>query len=496
MSDDHHPGAETAGKSRPAATVAAVRAAVAGHAPDFLADLRDWVSIPSISADSRHHADVVESARWLAEALRRDGWPLVEVWDTTSAGPMLPAVHACWPAEDPDAPVVLVYAHHDVQPVDPVTAWDHPPFEAVLVGDELFGRGVSDDKGQVLMHLLALRAHLDATGRTAPAVTVKLLVEGEEESASPNLARLLADHADALACDLVVVSDTQLLGRDTPSVCVGMRGLADAEVVFHGAASDLHSGQFGGAVVNPAVALAKLLAALHDDDGRVAIPGFYDDVRDPDPAERAAFARLPFDEAAWLAGPGAGASAWGEAGWSTLERLWVRPTVEVNGVHSGYTGPGVKTVVPRQATAKLTFRLVPGQRVARVLDLLRDFVAARTPHGVRSEVRTGRGGFDPAVVEPGDPATGAVVDALRMVFDHDIVPARSGGSGPAALLTDALGAPLVFLGAGLSGDHVHAPNERVAVPLLHRGAEAAAVLWDLLPGRLARAGGGTEEHTA
>ncbi|MFD7652606.1 M20/M25/M40 family metallo-hydrolase [Actinosynnema sp. NPDC059797] len=457
------------------------RAAVAASAADFLAGLREWLAIPSIGADPAHGGDVLASARWLADALRRDGWPDVRVWDS---GPALPAVYACWPAADPDAPTVLVYGHHDVQPVDPVERWQHPPFEPTLVGEELFARGASDDKGQVAMHLLGVRAHLAATGATRPAVTLKLFVEGEEESGSPHLTRLLDDHRDDLACDLVVFTDTPLYARDAPTVCTGQRGVYGAEVVFTGGDSDVHSGRAGGSVPNPATAIARLVAALHDDDGRVRLRDFYADVVEPTEAERADYAALPFDEAVWLANAGGAQALSGEPGWSTLERVWVRPTAEVNGISGGYTGPGLKTIVPAEASVKLSFRLVPDQRPERVADALREFVRAHTPPGLRSEVIPAGDGTPPYAVDVAHPAVGAVRDAVEAAFEQPVRFSRTGGSGPAALLHGWLGVPVVYLGATLPDDRIHAPNERVVVPQLLRGAEAAARLWRLLPERL------------
>jgi acetylornithine deacetylase/succinyl-diaminopimelate desuccinylase-like protein len=458
------------------------RAAVEDRAQRFLDDLRDWLAIPSIGADPEHHGEVARSALWLADELRRDGWPTVEVWSGDSqGGSYLPAVHACWPAADPEAPTVLVYGHHDVQPVDPLEAWEHAPFEPTVVGEQLYGRGASDDKGQMLMHLLGMQAHLAATGADAPAVTVKLLVEGEEESGSPHIAALLADHTDDLACDAIVVTDTGMFSRDTPSMCTGMRGMADAEVVFRGADMDLHSGQFGGAVPNPVTELARMLAALHDDDGRVAIPGFYDDVREPAAAERAAFARLPFDGKAWLSGPAGGSRALhGEAGWSTVERLWVRPTAEVNGISGGYAGPGHKTIVPAEAVAKVSFRLVPDQQPVPVQRAFAEFVAAHTPEGIHAEVHFTGSGVSPCASDVDHPVTESVRQALQAALGTEVLYSREGGSGPEAAIAEALGAPLAFLGVGLPDDRIHAPNEKVELPLLHRGAEAAALLWRLL----------------
>ncbi|MEV6244189.1 M20/M25/M40 family metallo-hydrolase [Lentzea sp. NPDC051838] len=458
------------------------RAAVAALSDSFVAGLREWIKIPSIGVDPAHRVDVQRSAEWLAGQLRADGWPEIEIWDH---GPALPAVYACWPAEDPKAPTVLVYGHHDVQPVDPVERWHHPPFEPVTSGDELFGRGASDDKGQVAMHLLAVKAHLAATGQNAPSVTLKLFVEGEEESGSPHLRKLLEDHSEDLVCDLVVFTDTALHEREAPTVTTGQRGVLGGEITFFGGTDDVHSGRAGGAIPNPATALAKLVGALHV-DGRIQLPGFYDDVREPTEQERADYASLPFDERKWLAHNGGGAQALaGEPGYTTLERLWIRPTAEINGLSSGYTGPGLKTIIPASATAKISFRLVPDQLPEKVADQLRSFVAEHTPEGIRAEISFRGDGVPPYAISPDDPANATVRQAVELAFDQPVRFARAGGSGPAAVLQAWLGVPLVYLGATLPDDRVHAPNERVVVPLLLKGAEAAAHLWRMLPERLA-----------
>ena len=454
---------------------------VAVRAEGFVEDLQDWLRIPSISADPEHHGDVARSAAWLADRLRAEGWPHVAVWDDTDA---LPAVYASWPAADPAAPTVLVYGHHDVQPADLADGWSFAPFEPEVVGEELRGRGASDDKGHLAMVRLGVAAHLAATGADAPAVHLKLLAEGEEESGSAHLAALLAAHREALTCDAIVVTDTGMVGRDAPTVCTGMRGMVDTEIVFRGASVDLHSGQFGGAVPNPVTELARLVAALHDEHGRVQVPGFYDDVRPPTDRERAAWAALPFDEPAWLAGSAAGARAIaGEEGWSTYERLWARPTAEVNGLHGGYGGPGHKTIVPHAATAKLTFRLVADQDPARVLAGVRKFVAAHTPPGIEAEVIAGGPGVPPLICDVDSTLVTTIREAMGAALGAEVLPAREGGSGPEALLSTELAAPLAFLGVMLPSDRIHAPDERAVLPLLLAGAEATAHLWRLLGSR-------------
>jgi len=453
---------------------------VRAHLHDLHADLDAWLRIPSISADPAHAPDVAASAAWLAEALRRTGFPTVEIWPTPGA----PAVYAEWPSDDDAAPTALVYGHHDVQPVDPPELWEHPPFEPTVVegpdGPELHARGAIDDKGNVVFHLLGMRAHLAATGRTAPAVTVKLLIEGEEESGSPHFAELLRVRADRLGCDVVVVSDTGMAAPDLPSAVVSMRGLADAEITLRGPGVDLHSGSFGGGVPNPLHAMAELLAALHDDQGRVTLPGFYDKVRPLSDRERDLMARVPFDEQEWLAGPAASRLAAGEAGFSTLERIGARPTAEVNGLWGGYTGPGHKTIIPAEAHAKLTFRLVADQRPEDVADQVRAWVEAHLPAGIEADVHAPPGGVAPCASDLDSPAMNALLRAIAQAFDGDpaqVLFLREGGSGPEADLVEQLGAPLLFLGAGLPTDRIHSPNERVLLSMLEKGAEAAAHLW-------------------
>jgi acetylornithine deacetylase/succinyl-diaminopimelate desuccinylase-like protein len=450
-------------------------------AGEFFRDLKQWLRIPSVSADPGNHPDVRASAEWLAGHLRATGFPEVEIWETgTAASPGQPAVFACWPAADPAAPTVCVYGHHDVQPADPLEQWDYPPFEPAERDGLLLGRGASDDKGQVLLHALGLRACLAASGATAPPVTLKLLIEGEEESGSPHFAALLADRAERLACDVIVISDTTMWAADVPSMCTGMRGMVAAEISLRGPVRDLHSGSFGGGVPNPAQAMAALLAGLHDDQGRIRLPGFYDRVRPLTDAERALFARLPFDEKAWLADAGNSQASAGEAGFTTLERIWARPTAEVNGVWGGYTGPGAKTIVPREAHAKLSFRLVADQDPAEVLAGLSAYVATHTPPGLEAAIEPEGPGVRACFSPIDSPAVQAGKRAMERAFGREVLFTREGGSGPEADLASVLGAPLVFIAVGLDSDQIHAPNEKVDMALLLKGAEAAAYLWQEL----------------
>ncbi|MEE1757359.1 dipeptidase [Streptomyces sp. SP18CS02] len=456
----------------PDSAVQTVRTYIDQHREAFLDDLAEWLRIPSVSAQPDHAPDVRRSAEWLAAKLRETGFPVTETWETPGA----PAVFAEWPSGDPDAPTVLVYGHHDVQPAAREDGWDTEPFEPVIRGNRLYARGAADDKGQVLFHTLGVRAHLALTGRGAPAVNLKLLVEGEEESGSPHFRALVEERRERLAADVVFVSDTGMWSETTPTVCTGMRGLADCEIELYGPDQDIHSGSFGGAVPNPAMAAARLAAALHDENERVTIPGFYDDIVELTEAERALIAELPFDEASWLTTAKSHATL-GEAGYSTLERVWARPTAEVNGIGGGYQGPGGKTIVPSSARLKLSFRLVAGQDPDKIELAVREWVEARVPAGIRH--RTVFGGATRPCLTPLDhPALRSVVRAMGRAFDGArILFTREGGSGPSADLQDVLAAPVLFLGISVPSDGWHAPNEKVELDLLLKGVETTAHLW-------------------
>jgi acetylornithine deacetylase/succinyl-diaminopimelate desuccinylase-like protein len=460
-----------------------IRDFIDAHRAELLADLDGFLRIPGISGHAEHEQDVARSAQWLAAAFTRTGVPIVEVWD--DAG--LPAVFAEWPSADADAPTVLVYGHHDVQPVDPLELWQADPFDPTVDGDVLRARGASDDKGQLLFHLLGLRAHLAETGRDTPAVSLKFLIEGEEESGSPHIQQLLDSHRDRLGCDVIVITDTGILAPDQPSTVTGMRGLVGGELHVHGPDIDLHSGTFGGAVRNPLTELVRLLAKLHDENGRVAVPGFYDDVLELSADERAMMAKVPFDEQRFLT-IAASRALWGEAGYSTGERIGARPTAEINGIWGGYTGEGGKTIIPTDGYAKVSFRLVGDQQPKKIIEAVEAFVAANTPEGVTVTLDWEGEGVAPCTVPTGTPAYGALSRALSAAFDGaEVLPVREGGSGPEASIQMTLGAPMVFLGVGLPDDQIHALNEKVSLSMLYCGAEAAAHLWDEFA-RIGRAG--------
>lgn len=456
----------------------AVRTYTEQHRTAFLDDLAEWLRIPSVSAQPEHDGDVRRSAEWLSAKLKETGFPVAEVWETDGA----PAVFAEWPSDDPDAPTVLVYGHHDVQPAAREDGWDTDPFEPVIRDGRMYGRGAADDKGQVFFHTLGVRAHLATTGRTTPAVHLKLLVEGEEESGSPHFRALVEQRAGRLTADAVIVSDTGMWDESTPTVCTGMRGLAECEIELRGPGQDIHSGSFGGAVPNPATEIARLVAALHDPDGRVAVPGFYDGVTELTSTERELFAALPFDEATWLRTAKSQAAS-GEAGYSTLERVWARPTAEVNGIGGGYQGAGSKTIIPSSALAKISFRLVAGQDPDRVQDAVRAWAEARIPAGIGHRI-TFLPATRPCLTPLDHPALQAVARAMGRAFGKKILFTREGGSGPAADLQDVLGAPVLFLGISVPSDGWHAPNEKVELDLLLKGVETTAHLWSELAAAL------------
>jgi acetylornithine deacetylase/succinyl-diaminopimelate desuccinylase-like protein len=456
-----------------------VRDYIDEHASEFFESLSQWLMIPSISADPDRQADVARSAEWLKDHLLGTGFPVAEVWPTGGPGSGgLPAVYGEWRAADPAAPVVLVYGHHDVQPVEPLAEWDSPPFEPAQRDGLLLARGASDDKGLVLSYALGIGAAMAASGAAAPPVTIKLLIEGEEESGSPHFADLLRSRLDRLRCDVILVCDATMWSADVPSMCVGMRGVISAEISLRGADRDLHSGSFGGAVPNPLHVLSDLLSGLHDADGRVTVPGFYERVRPVSDAEREVIARLPFDEQAWLARAGNSRATAGEAGYGTLERIWVRPTAEVNGMWGGYTGAGGKTIIPAQAHAKLSFRLVADQDPDAVIAGLREYVRDRTPPGIKSTVAVLEQGVRASFSPMDSPGVRAGLRAMERAFGREILFTREGGSGPETDLAEILAAPLVFMAVGLDSDRMHAPNERVDMALLLKGAEAAGYVWD------------------
>jgi acetylornithine deacetylase/succinyl-diaminopimelate desuccinylase-like protein len=435
--------------------------------------LLDYLRIPSISSQPDHAEDVRASAAFTADLLRAAGLEHVELLDPPDGGP--PAVYGDWLHAGPSAPTAVVYGHHDVQPVDPLDEWTSPPFEPVVVDGECRARGAVDDKGQVLYEIEAVRGLLAQQPDGLPC-NVKFLIEGEEEVGSPHFEGLLQRERDRLACDVVVVSDTGMWAADVPSVCTGMRGLVAFDITLRTGRIDLHSGSFGGAVPNPAHLAAALVAALHDDEGRVTVPGFYDDVRPLTDEEEASFAALPFDEARWRDMAGVGALV-GEAGRSTLERVWARPTCDVVGITVGYGGPGIKTIVPASANVKVSFRLVADQSPAQVGQAFEQWVRAFVPSWCDLAIRWEGPGVAPALTDVRHPGVGALRRAIGRVFGQEPLFTREGGSGPEEALGRVLGAPVLYLGIGLPDDRFHAPNERMVMDMFWKGLLTAGELW-------------------
>ena len=435
----------------------------------IVSTLFEWLRIPSISADPARAADVRASARFCAGLLDAAGLEHVDVVETGGA----PAVCAEWLHAGPEAPTVLVYGHHDVQPVDPLDLWAHPPFDPVIVDGECLARGAIDDKGQTLYQIEAARGLLAGGGRLP--VNLKFLVEGEEEVGSPNFEALLHRERQRLACDVVVVSDTGMIAPEVPSTTVGMRGLVAFDVALRTASTDLHSGMWGGAVPNAARLAAELVAGLHDGAGRVTLPGFYARVQELSEIEKKSIAAQPFDPARFRVAAGDVPYLEGEDGYSPLEQIGVRPTAEVVGLHGGYGGPGIKTIVPATAGFKLAFRLVPDQRPEEVEPALRAWLGERVPAGVEVEV-TPEGAVAPALTPVDHPAMRALARTLTRVWGREPLFTREGGSGPEEALGRVLGAPVLFLGVGLPGDRIHAPNERMVMDQFWKGLTAAAEL--------------------
>jgi acetylornithine deacetylase/succinyl-diaminopimelate desuccinylase-like protein len=434
----------------------------------IVSTLLDWLRIPSISAHPDREGDVRASGEFAAGLLLDAGFEHVELWETPGA----PAVYGDWLHAGPDAPTVVVYGHHDVQPVDPLDEWTSPPFEPVIAGDECRARGAIDDKGQTLYQIEAARGLLERDGRLP--VNLRFLIEGEEEVGSPHFEALLIEHADELACDAVVVSDTGMIAPDIPSICVGMRGLVAFDLTLRTGVIDLHSGIWGGTVPNAAVVAAELVAGLHDRDQRVTLPGFYDDVRTLAEEERRSLATQPFDEERYLAQAGV-RYLLGEAGRTPLERTGTRPTAEVVGLTAGYGGPGIKTIVPAVANLKVAFRLVPDQRPADIGGRFEAWLADRVPPGVELTLRP-EGSVAPALTPVDHPSVGALCRAIERVWGVPPLFTREGGSGPEESLGRILGAPVLFLGVALPDDRYHAPNERMVMGQFWKGLLAAGEL--------------------
>ena len=423
---------------------------VAAHA-ERMQRYADFLAIPSVSAIPEYAPDCRKAAEWLAAELRRIGAQRVEVSET-GGHPIVVAERI----EDPNLPTIVIYGHYDVQPGDPLDLWKTSPFEPIVRDGRMLGRGSADDKGQILIHLAALEALLSTRGKLP--VNVKYLFEGEEESSSVNLERWMAANPERCSGDAVIISDSGFFDGNRPALTVGLRGITYMQVDVRNSDVDLHSGSYGGAVINPANALASMIASLHDENRHVTVPGFYDDVVELTPDDRAAFAALPFNEASYLAGIDAKATQ-GEAGFSTVERRGARPTLDVNGIWGGFTGDGSKTIIPAHAHAKISCRLVTAQDPAKIALQVEAALKAAAPRGLQVEVQNLGNGY-PFLTPLGDPYLSAAANALKETFGADPLYIREGGSIPiAALFQRELSLPVVLLGFTPPDDNAHAPNE-------------------------------------
>jgi len=432
----------------------------------FLETLKTFLRIPSISTLPEHKADIRRAAEFLLEELRGAGLDNVELIE----GPGNPLVYAEW-TKAPGKPTLLLYGHYDVQPPDPLEEWKSPPFEPEIRNDNIYARGACDDKGQTLILIKAVEALLNTRG--ALPVNVKFLVEGEEETGGGHISSYVAQKPPRLAAGAAVVCDTEMFAPELPTICVGLRGIVYGELHVEGASHDLHSGVYGGAAPNPIQAIAEILTALKDREGRIQIPGLTDRVRPPSEKEKAAWARLPYNEEEYLKEMGARELV-GEPGYTVFERLWARPTLEVHGIRGGFTGEGAKTVIPSRAVAKISMRLVADQQLEEAIEQFKSAVAKVCPKGGKVEVKVLHVGA-PSLTDPENPFIRAAAQALSEEFGKETVFTRSGGSIPiVGLFQKHLGIPSVLMGFGLPDDNLHAPNEKFYLPNFYRGIETVA----------------------
>ncbi len=446
--------------------------------PRFLSELKELLRIPSISTLPEHAGDVRRAAETLAAEMKRIGLKEVRLIETEAGSTRHPLVYGEW-LHAPGKPTCLCYGHYDVQPPDPLEEWQTPPFEPTERSGNLYARGAVDDKGQMYMHLKALESLFQSSQGTLP-VNVRVILEGEEEVGGEGIAAFVRQHPEQLQADFALISDTEMFAPDLPTLCVGLRGMIYTEIEARGARTDLHSGMYGGAAPNPFVALAQIIAGLKDRDGRILIPGFYDDVEAPSDDEKAAWKSLPFDEEHYRETEVGSPVLTGEAGYSVLERTWARPTLDVHGMPGGFTGAGAKTVIPAKALAKVSLRLVPAMTPQKAFAQYKKFVEALTPEGVTVDVRMIHSG-DPIVVETENPYVAAAREAMHAVFGTDTVFVRGGGSIPiVGDIVRHLKIPAVMMGFGLPDDNLHAPNEKFHIANFYRGIESIIRMFERL----------------
>ena len=428
----------------------------------LLDELKTFLRIPSVSTLPEHVPDVQRAAQFVADSMKTAGLENIEIIATAKH----PLVYGDW-LHVPGKPTVLCYGHYDVQPPDPLNEWISPPFEPTVRDGNLYARGAADDKGQMYMHIKAVEALLTTTG-TLP-VNLKFLIEGEEEVGGESVAKFVAENPAKLKADVALVSDTELFAEGLPTLCIGLRGLIYTEIEARGPSRDLHSGMYGGAAPNAVFGLIELLAKLKDANGRIQIPGMYDDVAPPTPAEKRSWEHLPFDEKDFLSHEVGSTQLTGEPGYPVLERVWARPTLEVHGIAGGFTAAGAKTVIPARATAKVSMRMVPNQNPEKIIAAYKKFVADNTPAGIQTEVRVLSWG--PAImVNPDHPAIHVAAQAFRDILGKETVFIRSGGSIPiVGDFAKYLGIPTILMGFGLPDDGLHSPNEKYKVANYYAG---------------------------
>lgn len=452
-------------------SIEAVEAYLQKNADRFVDDLSELLRIPSVSADSAFKGDVRKAAQAVERQMQAAGLK-TELAET----PGNPIVCGSL-TNSPGAPTVLIYGHYDVQPPDPLQDWVTPAFEPTIRDGKIYARGATDDKGQMLTHIKAIEAWTKSAGKLP--VNVKVIIEGEEEVGSRNLDDFLEANREKLACDIVVVSDTSQYAPGIPAITYGLRGIIACEVTLRGPKQDLHSGIFGGSITNPVNALARIIAKLHDDQCQVQIPGFYDDVAPLTPDEREQFAALPFDEAAFFKSVGV-KNGWGEAGFTSTERRWARPTCDVNGITGGYQGEGPKTIIPSWARAKITCRLVPNQDPEKIIKSMESFLRAACRPGIEMEFKSDHGASG-LKFDTSSPYMQAASRAIGAAFGREPVFIREGGSIPIVkTFKDILGADTLLLGWGQNTDNLHSPNEHFTLADFHKGIHASArLMWEL-----------------
>ena len=428
----------------------------------FLEELLDLLRIPSVSAKSEHNEDMQACAKAVAKSLTDAGAQVAKIYETEGHPIVYGAIIV-----DPSFPTVLVYGHYDVQPADPLELWKSGPFDPTIIDGKIFARGACDDKGQFYMHVKALEM---MTKTNTMCTNIKFVIEGEEEIGSPNLATFVKANKELLKADVILISDTAMISMDTPSIDIGVRGLSYIEIEVNGPNRDLHSGVYGGAVANPITILSKMIAACHDENNHITIPGFYDDVIESTASERAKMAEAPFDENEFKQDLGI-ANVWGEKGYSTNERTGIRPTLEVNGIWGGYTGEGAKTVLPSKAFAKISCRLVPNQSATIITEKVLNYFKSIAPNNVTVTAFEHHGG-EPYSTPIDSHEYQSAAKAIATTFGKEPIPVRGGGSIPiCSLFEQELGLKIVFMGFGLDSDNLHSPNEKYDIVNFYKGIE-------------------------